>query len=50
MVILECMSHFTEVNLAWVKLGQVRKIDVAKEELSCPYEPHSISKGLVMGL
>ena len=32
MVILECMYHFTEVNLAWVKLGQVRKINVAEEE------------------
>ena len=32
LVILKCMSHFTEVNLAWVKLGQVRKIDVAEEE------------------
>ena len=30
--ILKCMSHFTEVNFAWVKLGQVRKIDVAEEE------------------
>ena len=31
MAMLKCVLSSTEVNLTWIKLGQVRKIDVAEE-------------------
>ena len=54
MAMLKCVLSFTEVNLSWIKLGQVRKIDVAKENCR-PYctirvkgvDEDKISSGIV---